>query len=112
MPIVSSSAVSLNQGMATKNKIVIWGHWVVGLLAAAIAAQSLWAIVGNYVFMAGRARFRLQVLHADFQFVVIGTVCALCAWGILKWRPWGHVLALGLCLLGKSSGQCLISSCY
>jgi hypothetical protein len=108
--------------MTTKNKIAVWGHWILGLLAAAMAAQSLWAIVGNYVFMAGHARFGRQVLYTDFQFAVLGTVCALCAWGILQWRPWGHVLALGIfafevyvgglaLLVGDSGPLYLIGAC-
>jgi len=78
------------------SEIVIWGHWIVVLLAAAIAAESIWGIVGNMVSMERGARFGPRVLNADFMFVVLGLVCGLCAWGILKWRPWGHALALGI----------------
>jgi len=78
------------------SKIVIWGHWIVGLLAAALAAQSIWGIVGNTISMDRGARLGPQVLNADFMFVALGVVCGLCAWGILKWRSWGHALALGI----------------
>jgi hypothetical protein len=76
------------------SKVVIWGHWIVGLLAAAIATQNIWGIVGNTVSMERGARFGPQVLSADSSFAVLGMICALCAWGILTWRPWGHVVAL------------------
>jgi hypothetical protein len=82
--------------MTPSSKIVTWGHWIVGLLAAAIAAASIWGIVGNAVSMERGKRFGPQVLIADSQFAVLGVICALCAWGILKWRPWGHVLALAI----------------
>ena len=80
--------------MTLAGKIVTWGRWIVGLLAAAITATSIWGIVGNTVSMKPAARFGSQVLVADFQFVVLGVTCGLCAWGILRWRTWGHVLAL------------------
>jgi hypothetical protein len=67
-----------------------------GSLAAVIAAASIWGIVGNTVSMECRARFGPQALNADSHFAVLGMVCALCAWGILRWRPWGHALALGI----------------
>jgi hypothetical protein len=70
--------------MTSTGKIVIWGHWIVGLLAAAIAATSIWGIIGNTVSMERGARFGPQVLIADSQFVVLGMICAFCAWGILR----------------------------
>lgn len=82
--------------MTRTGKVAIWGHWIVGLLAAAIAATSIGGIVGNAISMGRGARFGPQVLIADSQFAVLGLICALCAWGILRWRPWGHVLALGI----------------
>jgi hypothetical protein len=82
--------------MTPTGKVVIWGHWIVGLLAAAITVASIWGIVGNTVSMERGARFGPQVLIADSQFAVLGMICALCAWGILRWHPWGHVLALGI----------------
>jgi hypothetical protein len=82
--------------MTPTGKAVIWGHWIVGLLAAAITVASIWGIVGNTVSMEHGARFGPQVLIADSQLAVLGMICALCAWGILRWRPWGHVLALGI----------------
>ena len=78
------------------SKTVIWGHWIVGLLAAAITAQSIWGIVGNAASTERGARFGPQVLNADSEFAVLGMICALCSWGILRWRPWGHVLALAI----------------
>jgi hypothetical protein len=82
--------------MTPAGKVAIWGHWIVGLLAAAIAATCIWGIIGNTVSMDRGARFGPQVLIADSQFAVLGLICALCAWGILRWRPWGHLLALGI----------------
>jgi hypothetical protein len=76
------------------SKIVTWGHWIVGLLAVAIAAESIWVIVGNTVFIGRISGFSSRLMDANIQFVVLGAVCALCALGIFKWRPWGHVLAL------------------
>jgi hypothetical protein len=78
------------------SKIVIWGHWIVGLLAAALAAQSIWGIVGNTISMDRGARLGPQVLRADSMFAVLAVIWALRGWGILKWRLWGHVLALGI----------------
>jgi hypothetical protein len=82
--------------MTPTGKVVVWGHWIVGLLAAAITVANIWGIVGNTVSMERGARFGSQVLIADSLFAVFGMVCGLCAWGILKWRAWGHVLALGI----------------
>jgi hypothetical protein len=82
--------------MTPTGKVVVWGHWIVGLLAAATTVASIWGIVGNTVSMERGARFGPQVLIADSQFAVLGMICALCTWGILRWRPWGHVLALGI----------------
>jgi hypothetical protein len=75
-------------------KLVNWGHWVVGLLAAAIAAADIWGIVGNTVSMDRGARFAPQVQNADAMFAFLALICAMCAWGILQWRPWGHLLAV------------------
>jgi hypothetical protein len=77
-------------------KIAIWGHWIVGLIAAAIAAESIGGIAGNMLSMQGGARFGPQVLYADFQFAIFAVFCALCAWGIIKWRRWAHLMALGV----------------
>jgi hypothetical protein len=82
--------------MTPTGKVVVWGHWIVGLLAAAITVANIWGIVGNTVSMERGARFGPQVLIADSLFAVFGMICGLCAWGILRWRPWGHVLALGI----------------
>jgi len=100
--------------MTRTGKVVTWGHWIVGLFAAALTFQSIWGIVGNTVSMERGARFGSQVLIADSQFAILGIICALCAWGILRWRSWGHVLALcisalelfvgGLALLVGDSG--------
>ncbi len=87
--------------MTPTGKVVVWGHWIVGLLAAAITVANIWGIVGNTVSMEHGARFGPQVLIADSLFAVFGMICGLCAWGILRWRPWGHVLALGIFTLEK-----------
>ena len=52
--------------------------------------------MAKVLYMDRSARFSSGVLNADSLLVVLGTVCMMCAWGVLKWRPWGHALALAL----------------
>ena len=80
------------------SKIVNWGHWVVGLLACAIAVESIWAIIHNTVAM-GRSRgetFGAIISDANVLFFCLALATALCAWGIFRWQSWGYVLALGI----------------
>jgi hypothetical protein len=76
------------------SKLVIWGHWVVGLIFASVAAECVWEIVGALIIRG--ARFGPRWPDAAFLIAVSGVVFGLCSWGILKWRPWGHALAIGV----------------
>jgi hypothetical protein len=78
------------------SKIVNWGRWVVALLACAMAAESVWAIIHNTVSMSRADGVSPRILDANFLFLALAFVSALCAWGIFKWRSWGYVLALGI----------------
>jgi spermidine/putrescine-binding protein len=48
MRVFSSKLINRDRFMS---KIVIWGHWIVGLLAAAITATSIYGIIGNATSM-------------------------------------------------------------
>src|SRR5271170_2264297 len=78
------------------SKIANWGHWVVVLLACAMAVESIWAIIQNTVSMSRADGVSSRILGANFLFLALALVSALCAWGIFKWRSWGYVLALGI----------------
>jgi len=77
-------------------KIVNFGRWAVALLACAMAAESVWAIFHNTVSMSHADGVSSRIPNANFLFLVLAFVSALCAWGIFKWRSWGYVLALGI----------------
>jgi hypothetical protein len=76
------------------SKLVIWGHWIVALISASLAAGCIWEIVGASIIR--DARFGPRSLDANFPIAVVGVVYGLCSWGILKWRRWGHALAIGV----------------
>lgn len=78
------------------SKIVTWGHWIVGLLAAAVAAEIIGGIIDSTVRMYRAGGFGLEDSGWIFLGFGFALVCALCAWGILRWRSWGHVLAVGI----------------
>jgi hypothetical protein len=66
----------------------------VGLLAAAMAAEIIWGTIESAV------RLRRTIDPVDWEWSLLpflfGVICALCAWGILRWRSWGYVLAVGI----------------
>ena len=64
------------------------------LLACAMAAESVWAIFHNTVSMSYADGVSSRIPNANFLFLVLAFVSALCAWGIFKWRSWGYILAL------------------
>lgn len=74
------------------SKIVNWGHWIVTLLACAMAVESIWAVIHNTVSM-GRGETFSPRLEATFLFVVLALISAL-------WRMGDIQMAL----LGISSG--------
>ena len=61
-----------------------------------MAAESVWAIIHNTVSMSRADGVSPRILDANFLFLALAFVSALCAWGIFKWRSWGYVLALGI----------------
>ena len=77
------------------SKIVVWGHWVVGLLATAMAAEIVWGIIDSAV-RTDKTAIGSVGLEWRLMVSAFGLICALCAWGILRWRPWGHALAVGI----------------
>lgn len=80
------------------SRVVSWGRWVVVALACALAAGGVEGIVVYCFEYANReARPGLElVLTADSIYVGAIAISLSCAWGIFKWRSWGHVLALAL----------------
>lgn len=78
------------------SKVAMWGRWIVALMAAALAGESVWAIADNTFSMERGARFGPRVPWADLEFAILGVISALCAWGIIKWRPWAHAVAFGI----------------
>jgi hypothetical protein len=78
------------------DRIVSWGHWVVALLACAMAVESVWAIIHSTVPMSRSDGVSPRILEANFLFLALAFASALCAWGIFKWRSWGYVLAFGI----------------
>ena len=76
------------------SKLVIWGRLVVALISASIAALCICEIMGPLIITG--ASFGSRSLDADFLIAIFGVVFGLCSWGILKWRPWGHALAIGV----------------
>ena len=80
--------------MTPTGKVAIWGHWIVGLLAAAIAGTSIWGIVGNTVSMDRGARFGAQVLIADSQLAVLGLIATPPALGVITSLSIGEPLVI------------------
>ena len=89
------------------SKIVNWGHWIVTLLACAMAVESIWAVIHNTVSM-GRSETFSPRLEANFLFVVLALISALCAWGIFRWRSWGYLLALAVCAFELFTGTAAV----
>lgn len=77
-------------------KIASWGRWIVGLVAVAIAAGCWGGVVYDLISTPHEARFVLQVLAAILGLGSFGALAFFCAWGVVKWQRWGHLLALGL----------------
>jgi hypothetical protein len=74
------------------NRLVNWGHWVVGAMFAVGAAMSL----------LGYFRFRAHQAGTEYPLWVAFIWCTLyclCCWGILNWRVWSHGLAFALVVI-------------
>ena len=85
------------------SKLVIWGRLVVALISASIAALCICEIMGPLIITG--ASFGSRSLDADFLIAIFGVVFGLCSWGILKWRPWAHALAIGVSALEAVFGS-------
>jgi hypothetical protein len=77
------------------SKLVTWGHWVVSGVFAALG--------GRYLVMAFlRIPELIRITRAGtFSYSLSGKVVLwvpllVCAWGLWKWRWWGHVIAISL----------------
>lgn len=77
------------------NKLVNWGHWVVGALLTFVG---LWSLAGYLAAIAPGFWTALRggpvSIYPDYLGVAWSAMALVCAWGILKWRLWGHYLAL------------------
>ena len=73
------------------SKIVNWGHW---LVAAIFAANG----VLTYGSELSEALTNALKTQASFYPVYLNAIeCVaflLCAWGIMKWRLWAHILGI------------------
>jgi len=80
------------------SRIAKLGRWFVGALACVLAAGGIEGVVWFCFAYANReARPDLElVLTADSMYAGVIVICLSCAWGIFKWRRWGHILALAL----------------
>jgi putative Mn2+ efflux pump MntP len=79
------------------SRLVDWGHWLVSVLFAVIGADMIW-----YALSSIPRQPQDSPYDVTYRFVSSALGCALfavCAWGIFKWRIWGHALALALCIL-------------
>ena len=73
-------------------KLVGWGHWIVGACFIFLSASALWDM-----FASIPADLHNHPRDVTYSFISRAVGCAIlasCAWGILKWRLWGHHLAL------------------
>ena len=80
------------------SKVAKLGRWFVGVLACALAAGGIEGIVWfcfAYADRGARPDWKLM-LTADSIYAAVIVICLSCAWGIFKWRRWGHILALAL----------------
>jgi DMSO/TMAO reductase YedYZ heme-binding membrane subunit len=79
------------------SKVVNWGHWLVSAAFVALGADAIWSAL-----TAIPRNLREHPQDITYRFASSALFCALvvsCAWGILKWRVWGHALALTVCIL-------------
>jgi hypothetical protein len=82
------------------SKIVSWGHWLVALFSAVLGLYSLAAFV--FAVIVSRDVWRSAPSdHSALVMVRMNVVAwlplLLCAWGILRLRAWGYMLAIIAC---------------
>jgi len=73
-------------------RLLNWGHWLIGGIFLAFGFLTLLSM-GFGLVTATRRAF-IDVFADAFG----AAVALVCCWGILKWRRWGHYLALYLCI--------------
>jgi hypothetical protein len=83
------------------SKLVNWGHWAVAALFAAAAIDSVWHNVLVTLHGVLRALSGEAVsFYPAYNDALWSVGLWICAWGILKWRRWGHRLALCFAIFG------------
>jgi len=77
------------------NKIVNLGHWIVGLLFAAVGLVCLF-----YTYVQGMPSLLLMahgyhaIFFISYPAIILWVPLLLSAWGIGRWKKWGHALGL------------------
>src|ERR1700731_4588272 len=80
------------------SKVVTWGHWVVGLLFAAVGIDCLfYAYVQGVPGLAIMAHGYRPNFFISYPTIILWIPLFFSTWGIWKWRRWGHVLAMVVC---------------
>jgi hypothetical protein len=84
------------------SKLVNWGHWLVAVLLGVLGLYFL----GGFAFalvVSKELRGSVPSGHEGMVMISLNLVAWLpfliCAWGVLRWRPWGHALTITLCAL-------------
>jgi hypothetical protein len=84
------------------SKLVNWGHWLVAVLLGVLGLYFLGGFVFALVVSKG-LRESVPSGHEGTVMIGLNLVAWLpfliCAWGVLRWRAWGHALTITLCAL-------------
>ena len=78
------------------SRVASWGHW---LVAAFFAFKGLLLIYENVPHFTHALRNHIPLSYQDYLLVVPWMLYSACAWGILRWRPWGQIGAIVLSIL-------------
>lgn len=85
------------------SNIVNWGHWLVGMLFAALGLDSLWHTVMKFPNLLHQ--YPGEITYVILNDAMFWGITLICAWGILKWRWWGRALGITLALLWVALGS-------
>jgi hypothetical protein len=90
------------------SKVVNWGHWIVAIVFALGRLGLLISDAGSF-FRGIRSAFHGEAVSFYSLYLdLLWTAAVLvCAWGILKWRLWGHYLALFFAIVAAIAGAFL-----